>query len=210
MDKSIKFWDKIANNYDQEEKKDEMTYIRIVEKIRKYFKSSDVVMDFGCGTGLISNKIAGTVKETHAIDTSSKMIGIAKDKAEDLKIENIIYAQSTIFDPRYKVGSFDAVLALYILHILDDAEKVIQRIKDLLKPGGLVISVTPCLGETRFQNYILSVISKLGLIPMSRPFTISELEKTIIDGNFKIVEAECLHRKGHQYFIVAQKNNETI
>ena len=205
MNRSIKFWDKIACNYDQEEKNDEMTYALIMGKIRKYCKISDVVMDFGSGTGLISNKIAGAVKEIHAIDTSSNMIDIAKKKAKTLNIDNIIYAHSTIFAPEYRIGSFDAVLACYVLHLLDDADKVMLRINELLKPGGLFISVTPCLGETRFQNCILSVISKIGLIPMSRPFKIPELEKIITDRNLNIVEEECLHRKGRQYFIVAQK-----
>jgi ubiquinone/menaquinone biosynthesis C-methylase UbiE len=81
MNKTIKFWDKIASNYDQEEKKDEQTYIRIIDKIRKYFKISDVVLDYGCGTGLISNLIVGNVKEIHAIDISSKMIEIAQKKS---------------------------------------------------------------------------------------------------------------------------------
>ena len=201
----MKFWDKIANNYDQEEKKDELTYERIIEKIIKHFKISDVVLDFGCGTGLISNRIAGNVKETHAIDTSSKMIEIAQKKADDLKIKNIYYIQSTIFDIRYKIGSFDAVLAFYILHLLDDADKVIQRINELLKPGGLIISVTPCMGETIFQSFILSIISKIGLIPMSTPFKIPELEDLITDGDFEIIESECLYRKGQQHFIVAKK-----
>jgi 2-polyprenyl-3-methyl-5-hydroxy-6-metoxy-1,4-benzoquinol methylase len=57
---------------------------------------------YGCGTGLISNEIsneiADNVKVIHAIDTSSKMIEIAKNKADGRKIENIDYAHSTIFD----------------------------------------------------------------------------------------------------------------
>lgn len=53
--------------------------------------------DYGCGTGLISNEIADNVKVIHAIETSSKMIEIAKNKAYGRKIENIDYAHSTIF-----------------------------------------------------------------------------------------------------------------
>ncbi len=38
MNKSEKFWDKMANNYDQEEKKDELTYIKIIEKTKSISK----------------------------------------------------------------------------------------------------------------------------------------------------------------------------
>ncbi len=205
MDKSEKFWDKTANKYDQEEKKDEPTYNKIIEKTKKYLKISDIVLDYGCGTGLISNEIADNVKVIHAIDISSKMIEIAKKKAAGRKIENIDYAHSTIFDERYKSGSFDVILAFYILHLLEDTHKVMQRINELLKPGGLIISATPCMGEKTFPSILLSLVSKIGLIPNIRSFKISELEDSIANGNFEIIETECLHQSSQQYFIVAKK-----
>ena len=126
--KSEKFWDKMANNYDQVEKKDEQTYIKIIEKTKKHLKTSDIILDYGCGTGLISNEIADNVKVIHAIDTSSKMIEIAKQKADGRKIENIDYVHSTIFDERYKRGSFDVILVIYILHLLENTRSEERRV----------------------------------------------------------------------------------
>ncbi|MFZ2412452.1 MAG: class I SAM-dependent methyltransferase [Candidatus Methanoperedens sp.] len=205
MNKSEKFWDRMANNYDRDEKKDEQTYIKIIEQTKKHIKISDIVLDYGCGTGLISNEIAGNVKVIHAIDTSSKMIEIAKRKADGRKIENIYYAHSTIFDERYKRGSFDVILVFYILHLLEDPPKVMQRINELLKPGGLIISATPCMGEKKFLSILLSLVSKIGLTPKIRSFKISELEDSIANGNFEIVETECLNQSSPEYFIVAKK-----
>lgn len=205
MNKSEKFWDKSASNYDQEEKKDEQTYLKIIERTKEYLKNSDTVLDFGCGTGLISNEIAGCVKLIHAIDISSKMIEIAKNKADSRKIQNIKYTYSTIFDERYENGSFDIILAFYILHLLEDTQKTIQRINGLLKPGGLIISVTPCVGEKIFQNISLSLLSKIGLIPDIKSFKANELEYSIVDGNFETLENECLQQGSTQYFIVAKK-----
>lgn len=205
MDKSERFWDKMANYYDRVEKKDELTYIKIIEKTKMYLKINDVVLDYGCGTGLISNEIADNVEVIHAIDISSKMIEIAKRKADMCKIENIDYAHSTIFDERYKRGSFDVILVFYVLHLLEDSPKVMKRISELLKPGGLIISTTPCMGENTFLNIGLSLVSKIGLIPKFRSFKSSELEDSIVNGNFEIVETECLHQSGQQYFIVAKK-----
>ncbi len=205
MNNPEKFWDKTANIYDRVEKKDEQTYIKIIEQTKKYIKISDVVLDYGCGTGLISNEIADNVKVIHAIDTSSKMIEIAKRKADGRKIENIDYEHSTIFDEKYKRGSFDVILVFYILHLLEDPHKVMQRINELLKPGGLIISTTPCMGEKTFLSILLSLVSKIGLIPKIRSFKISELEDSIANVNFEIVETECLHKSSPEYFIVAKK-----
>jgi len=205
MNKSEKFWDRSAAKFDQAEKKDEQTNIIIIERTRKYLQTSDTVLDFGCGTGLISNEIANNVKLIQAIDISSKMIEIAKNKADKRKIQNIAFSHSTIFDERYKSGSFDVILAFYILHLLDDNQKTIQRIYDLLKPGGLIISVTPCIGEKIFLNISLSLLSKIGLVPEIKSFKISELEGLIDTGKFEIIENEDLHKGVPQIFIVAKK-----
>jgi 2-polyprenyl-3-methyl-5-hydroxy-6-metoxy-1,4-benzoquinol methylase len=205
MNKSEKFWDKSASKFDKEEKKDEQTTIKIIDRTRKYLKISDTVLDFGCGTGLISNEIADNVKIIYAVDTSSKMIEIAKNKADNRKIQNINYTYTTIFDEKYKSGSFDVILAFYILHLLEDNQKTIQRINDLLKPGGLIISVTPCITEKIFLNISLSLLSKIGLIPDIKSFKANELEDSIANGNFEIIENECLHQGIPQYFIAAKK-----
>jgi 2-polyprenyl-3-methyl-5-hydroxy-6-metoxy-1,4-benzoquinol methylase len=205
MNKSEKFWDKSASKFEQAEKKDEQTNFKIIDRTKKYLKTSDIVLDFGCGTGLISNEIANNVKLIQAIDISSKMIELAKIKADNHKIHNIDFSHSTIFDERYKSGSFDVILAFYILHLLEDNQKTIQRINDLLKPGGLIISVTPCIGEKIFLKVSLSLLSKIGLVPDIKSFKISELEDSIANGNFEIIENESLHQGMPQIFIVAKK-----
>ncbi len=203
MDKAEKFWDRTARSYDQEEKKDEPTYMTIIDKTKRYLKTSDVLLDFACGTGLVSNEIAGNVSIVHAIDISSNMIEIARKKAEGRGLKNIEYAHATLFDERYQRGSFDVILAFYILHLVEDADQVMQRFHELLKPGGLLISATPCMGEKKaFQSGLLLALSKIGFAPKIRSFKVSELEAVFAHGDFEIVEAECLRQ---EYFIAAKK-----
>jgi 2-polyprenyl-3-methyl-5-hydroxy-6-metoxy-1,4-benzoquinol methylase len=205
MNTSENFWDRMAPNYDREEKKDKGIYMKIVEKLKKYLKKSDIVLDYGCGTGLVANEIAATVKAVYAIDMSSKMIEIAIEKADARKITNIDYVQSTLFDERYKKGSFDAVLVFYVLHLLEDLPRAIQRIHELLKPGGLIISTTPCMGEKPFLGILFSLVSKIGLIPKISHLKISGLEDLLVNNKFEIIEKECLHQSTQQYFIAGKK-----
>ncbi|MBK7120872.1 MAG: methyltransferase domain-containing protein [Comamonadaceae bacterium] len=44
-------------------------------------------------------------------------------------------------------GPFDAVLAFNVLHLLDDLDAATARCARVLKPGGWLISKTPCLRE---------------------------------------------------------------
>jgi hypothetical protein len=78
---------------------------------------------------------------------------------------------------------------------------------DLLKPGGLIISTTPCLGERQtFLNIPLFLAARIGLVPNMRSFKISELEDLIAAGNFEIAGTERLKKSSPEYFIVARKS----
>ncbi len=202
--KSEKFWDRMAKYFDREERKDEPTNIKIIEKTRNRLKISDNVLDYGCGTGTAAIEIASSVKTVKGIDISSKMIEAAKGKTVDRKVKNIDFAQTTIFDEKLETGSFDVILCFNLLHLVEDTPKVMQMINELLKPGGLIISATPCIRGT-LLGVLLSPVSKIGLIPPITSFKISELEDLMTDGNFEIIETECLHKSGQQYFIVAKK-----
>jgi 2-polyprenyl-3-methyl-5-hydroxy-6-metoxy-1,4-benzoquinol methylase len=204
MNKSEKFWDRMAKYLDRVERKDEATNIKIIEKTRNRLKISDNVLDYGCGTGTAAIEIAGSVKTVNGIDISSKMIEAAKGKTVERKVKNIDFEQTTIFDEKFKKGSFDVILCFYLLHLMEDKPNVMRRINELLKSGGLMISATPCIKGT-FLGVLLSPLSKIGLIPQITSFKVSELEDLMIDENFEIVETECLNKSGQQYFVVAKK-----
>ena len=210
MNKTEKFWDKVSNKFDKRSQKIDQTEIKTLENTKKYLNVNDIVLDYGCAIGTMAIEIADNVKKIHGIDISLKMIDAAKRKAAERKIENIHFAQSTIFDERYKRESFDVILAFNILHFLKDTQKVMTRINELLKPKGLIISVTPCLGEKKsFINILIFLLvflqTKMGMVPYIRFFRISEFEDSIANGNFQIVETESLQSTAEQYFIVAKK-----
>ncbi len=98
--------------------------------------------DRGTGACVIS----ALVKSVRAIDISTGMIEIAKAKAASAGVVNVEFEKADIFDEQFENSSFDVVLAFNVLHTVHDPKRVVQRTVGLLKPGGLFISVTPCLG----------------------------------------------------------------
>jgi 2-polyprenyl-3-methyl-5-hydroxy-6-metoxy-1,4-benzoquinol methylase len=210
MAKSEKFWNKFSKNYDKQAKGDK-TYIKTLDIIKKYFKPGDTVLDFACATGLFSLELAKDAKEVHGIDISSEMIVIANKKVSERGIKNADYVQGSIFDERYKSGSYDLILALNILLYFQDTGKVIKRLNQLLKPGGLIISETACLATKKtFLSYvsvsIIFLLTRIGILPKIRFFKIPELEDIIEKGSFQIVETEILmFSPATEYLIVAQK-----
>jgi 2-polyprenyl-3-methyl-5-hydroxy-6-metoxy-1,4-benzoquinol methylase len=205
INKTEEFWDKTAAYYDKAEKKDELTYSHFIEKARKYLKVDDIVLDFGCGTGLVCNEIAGNVKMVYAIDISSKMIEIARNKAVGCKIQNIDYVCITIFDERFTSNSIDVIIVFNVLHLLEDSQKVIQRIRELLKPDGFIISATPCMGEKPLLNRLFAFGSMIGVMPEINSFKISGLEHFFKQEKFEIIETGRLKQKSPQYLIITKK-----
>src|SRR6056297_1522851 len=116
MEKTEEFWDKSASKYDRTEQRFEHIHRKSRENARKHLEGTDIVLDYGCGTGTASCELADQVKEIHAIDISSKMIAAAKEKADASNVENVSFVQADIFDDKHKEESFDAILAFNMLH----------------------------------------------------------------------------------------------
>ena len=206
MYKNEKFWDRIASRYDRIEQND-IAYKIFIEKARTYLKTDDTILDFGCGTGLICNEIAGNVRFINAIDTSAKMIEICKSKASECNIRNIEYARITLFDEKLKEGSFDAVIAFNIFHLLEEPQKYFQRIYQILKPGGFILSATPCMREAPFLNHTLEFFSLLGVTPKLNSFTSSEMEQVFLNTSFKTIEMNRIKPNSPQYLCISQKHS---
>jgi len=211
MSKSIEFWDTASKNYDKTEERFEYIHSKSRKNTKKYLKDSDIVLDYGCGTGTTSCELANHVKEIHAIDISSKMIDIAKEKAVVGKVENINFLQTDIFDKIYNNESFDIILTFNILHTVCNPQDVTQRIYELLKPEGLFISITPCLRDkmsflVNVQIQFVRMLCKIGIIPIPiRRLKSFELDDLMANGNFQTIDTQKIYKGASSYFIVAKK-----
>ena len=213
MSKSKKFWDNASKNYDKTEERFEYIHQKSRKNTKRHLESSNVVLDYGCGTGTTACEIANDVKEIYAIDISSKMIEISKEKAAEKNIENITFAEGDIFDEKLKKESFDRILAFNMLHTIPNPENAVQRINQLLKPDGLFISITPCLGDKMsflvgLQIRLVQIMCKIGIIPVPiRRIKSSELDELITNGNFQNIDTEKIYKEASSYFIVAKKKD---
>ncbi len=187
MNNSVKFWDKIAESYSQQPIADEESYQKKLQVTQTYFQSDMEVLEFGCGTGSTAIAHSPYVKHIHAIDFSSEMIEIARSKAEANKIENVTFETSTIDELSIGDCTLDAVLGLNVLHLLKNKEEVIAKVYKMLKPGGVFVTSTVCLGDTMKWFKIVAPIGIfLGLIPMVVVFTTKELLDSLTDAGFTI------------------------
>jgi len=200
------FWDKRSKKYDDNIKKHNSLYEKTIDSTKSLLTNSGVVLDFGCASGEMSLDIAPHVQQVHGIDLSVKMIELANQKARERKIDNVSFSQIDIFDQSLASHSFSTIIAFSIFHLVDDAPKVLTKLNDLLAPGGLLISQTPCLGERSwFFKSLISLVCKLGVAPPIRSLTIVELESLVSSSNFEISETKIFDEKKAIQWIVARK-----
>ena len=206
MDPSAKkFWDRIAKRYTQQPIADETSYQKKLQITRDYFQPDMELLEFGCGSGSTAIIHAPYVKHILALDISSKMIEIAQSKADAQKIDNITFKQAMIDEFSVPEQTLDMVLGLSILHLLENKEAVVAKVHKMLKPGGIFVTSTICLGDTmKFFKLIAPIGKFLGLMPLVKVFTTNELEACLTDTGF-VIDSKWQPAKGDAVFIVAKK-----
>lgn len=212
MNKTKNFWDKQAKKYDYSERQFEPVFKNVIAKTKIFFNRNDNVLDYGCATGTKTLELADSTKYILGLDISSEMISEATKKKDEISFDNVNFLQGTIFDNNFENASFDKIIAFGIIHLLDDKEKVIQKIYELLKPGGLFISSTACLKDRmaiknrmEFSAYLL--IKKFGIFPLHlNMLKAFDVENLIRKGNFQIIEAETIFHGITISFIIAKKS----
>lgn len=211
MTKAREFWNKSADNYDKTEGRFDAIHRRSRELAKGHLKKTDLVLDYGCGTGTTACELAGRVREIRGIDISDRMIELAETKAAAAALANVAFTQGDIFDEDLAPGSFDVVLAFNMLHTVPDPDSVIDRVHELLKPDGLLLSVTPCLADkmsipVRLQILLVGALGRLGVIPVPiRRLRSRDLDKLITRVPLSVIETEEIFAGASSYFVAAEK-----
>ncbi len=198
-------WDWFAKGYAKAPVADEAAYQEKLEITRTYLTPDSKVLEFGCGTGSTALAHAPYVDQIRATDVSRKMIAIAQSKADAKGVNNVLFEQVDIESLDAPDGSFDMVMGHSILHLLDDKEAVLARVHDLLKPGGVFVSSTVCLGNSFwFIKPFLMVGRFIGVLPLVRFLDQDDLVKSIEDAGFEIDQNLAMSQE-KVAFIVAKK-----
>lgn len=200
------FWNLIASRYAASPINDIEAYEKKIEKIKFYLSAEDHVLDIGCGTGTQCGDLSYNVRKVTGIDISSKLLTIAEQRKAERNIENVEFIQTTVFDERFMPDSFDVVMAFYVLHFFEDIDEVIRRIYGLLKPDGLFILETACMGEKgKIIGELVRLAGKLGFLPLINLLTTRQIEQTLEQAGFSIVNKTRFSASNDEYTLIAKK-----
>lgn len=206
MAQSTRFWDRIAARYARRPVPDEAVYRKKLEITRSYFRPDMEVLEFGCGTGSTANAHAAHARHIRATDISGKMIAIAREKAESANVPNVTFEQADIDTLDVPDTSCDVVMGHSILHLVEDRDAVIAKVHAMLKPGGVFVTSTACIGDSmlRYLKPVAALGHLLGFLPLLRAFTTGELVDSLTHAGFEI-DHQWQPGKNAAVFIVAKK-----
>ncbi len=123
-------WD--ARTYDQVSRLVQYRWGQQVLEWRKW-RGDEIVMDAGCGSGLLTKRLAKRVPrgKVYAVDIDSNMIKQAKNNLQFLN--NVEIIQSSFTDIRIP-GKLDVIFSNSALHWIQDHRKAFQKFWEMLKP----------------------------------------------------------------------------
>ena len=200
------FWDRAAQRYAKMEMRNPDAYETTLTLVKARLRARDRVLELGCGTGATALRLAPCVADYVASDYSSAMIAIAHQAKDITGMENLTPVVASLGDGAIPEGPYDVVLAFNLLHLLPERTAAFSEIFDLTRPGGYLISKTPCLGGLfRIFQPVLMVLRLFGKAPDFNFITPAALERDIVRAGFEVIERGDYPSGPPRRFIVAQR-----
>ena len=105
--------------------------------------SSKVVLDVGCGGGILSDSMARKGANVTGIDLSTKALRVARLHALEAQTSNLQFREVSVEAlAAEQPASFDVVTCMEMLEHVPDPASVVKACAQLVKPGGWVFFST--------------------------------------------------------------------
>jgi len=162
------------------------------EKVLSFVKSVAVdhplILDVGCGPGWYTDKLAAFGRVT-GIDLSEEAISMARTR-----FPHISFVAGNIYEHLFPAGHFGIVVSQEVIDHVEDSVSFVDRVADVLRPGGYVILsctnkfVVDRLNEREFPAQPSAHIG--------RYFNTKTL-KPVLNRRFRILKMETIIPMGH-------------
>jgi septum formation protein len=104
------------------------------------------VVELAVGTGIVAAELVALGNLVHGVDLSSAMLQHAKVRLPG----HVAAADATVLP--FADRRCDAVVAVWLLHLLEDSDPVLAEVARVLRPGGVFITTTEKSDSTRYAS----------------------------------------------------------
>lgn len=171
MINNIDKFEDMAFNYDQEDRINDTMII--VEEIKKHIMDTNdkVLLDYGCGTGLVGLNLVDDFKQVILVDPSSNMIEVVNNK---IIKNNIMNAKAKFLDISLNKLDYqvDYIIIVQTLLHINNYQEVLKMLSECLNNNGHLIIVdfdkndkviTDMVHNGFNQKELIDYLSSIGL-----------------------------------------------
>ena len=150
----INRFDKLAKQWDSKPMRVENALL-FIQKIKENIKKNIndlTIIDYGCGSGLVSFGFADDAKEIYGYDNSRGMIEVYNQKAKKLGFSNIYGVIHNIEKEDIEKDMYDIAVSNMTMHHIDSMENFIIKLVNGIKKGGYLFIADLCKEDGSFHS----------------------------------------------------------
>lgn len=142
------------------------------------------LLEFGCGTGLVSMELYHQVASITLLDTSAGMIEVLQKKIAQHGVTNMHPRLGDLSAMTSSKESFDLIYTNMVLHHVSNTEQTLTELTQLLKPCGVL-----CIGDLKTEDGSFHQ----GEVQVHHGFDGQQLAATLIHLGLDIEHCYCSH-----------------
>ena len=183
------FWDNVAGIYGLfVNVVNRKTHLALKKIVANLIQPSDNVLECACGTGLLTEVIAQKCGHLTATDFAPKMLARAKKNCA--AFDNVTFEPADITALKYADGSFDAVVAGNVIHLLDEPMKALNELDRVCRQGGRLIIPTYMNRDNKGNTSgFATAVGKAGA-DFKRQFTVESYRRFFLDAGYADVSIQ--------------------
>ena len=155
---------------------------------------SDIVADFGAGSGYFTKRLAPLCSLVYAVDIQKEMININKGQMNEAGIKNVLFILGDEKETNLSKESIDYLIMVDVYHELEFPYEIMKDIYSSMKNNGKVVLV-----EYRKED------PKLMIKPLHK-MSVKQVQKEMINSGFEFYKSYDSLPRQHMLFFV-KKNN---
>jgi len=198
-------FEKLATTWDSKPQrvKGAMSFANKVKEFLPKDISNFKILDYGCGTGLVSFCFSNDVKSIDGLDNSKSMIEVYNEKSNKIGMKNIQGFVHNINEQDLEKDKYDLIVTNMTMHHIKDPKDFITKLSASLKPNGYLAIADLKTEDGKFHSDNTGV-EHFG-------FDFNKIEQYFKDNNLKNIKCDLFetinkpHNTYEVYYIIGQK-----